>query len=585
MHKSSSATSNRTAHHRNTSSATASSSSASIVAAAAAAANLPFSIDHILSSGSAGSMPSSIKQAMSSYQDQNPHFLRQQQQQAAAMFMLNQAANPIGHHQATNGAGPHPQHQVDLMSSAAMLNEQLALLSSAQQQQQQQQQSHLLNPTALAAAAAQQQLHQQWQQQQQLMAVAAAMNQQQANSNPLSTLNSLNGPTGNSNAAPNHLLSCFMASMLLQQQKQPYQMPTLDHHQHQLSQQAQQHLILNQHAQSTNGFLSPLEQHQQQSKQANQLLSAHLAAAAAAAAAAASANNNHQRSPSLNLSSAASSNSTNSPVKQFLGTPTSQHQNELPNQRKSSPNTFRDYQSSPQNNSGSTSSRPKANLSSSSPAALSQQQSTNSKRQESAQSQRVDPASETNRESRAKQASNRASTDLGLSCGAGTALSSLSNFVSNSSLFGLDDDLAQQPKRNSSARGSFSATSHKSHRNQQNDSSGNDSPSLQNNQDDDKSSTTTLTRNTQGQQSNGGSQSPSGGILEAVSNVLLKGASPAVATTINTTLAKAPPELVQKQPAWVFCTRYSDRPSSGEYLLELYVPASLKACFSGQPIN
>lgn len=35
-------------------------------------------------------------------------------------------------------------------------------------------------------------------------------------------------------------------------------------------------------------------------------------------------------------------------------------------------------------------------------------------------------------------------------------------------------------------------------------------------------------------------------------------------TTINNTLAKAPPDLVRKQPPWVFCTRYSDRPSSGK---------------------
>lgn len=37
-----------------------------------------------------------------------------------------------------------------------------------------------------------------------------------------------------------------------------------------------------------------------------------------------------------------------------------------------------------------------------------------------------------------------------------------------------------------------------------------------------------------------------------------------VTPAINTSLAKVPPELVQKQPAWVFCTRYSDRPSSGK---------------------
>lgn len=36
-------------------------------------------------------------------------------------------------------------------------------------------------------------------------------------------------------------------------------------------------------------------------------------------------------------------------------------------------------------------------------------------------------------------------------------------------------------------------------------------------------------------------------------------------TAINTTLAKAPPEALVQQPAWVFCTRYSDRPSSGKY--------------------
>lgn len=182
-------------------------SPASAAAVAAAVANLPFSIDHILSSQSSqqANKTATVEQHQRQLIQQHQ---QQQQQQQAAMMMLNQS---ISNNQ---------QHQHDLISSA-MLNEQLALLAANSQ-------AHLINPNALASVAHQQQLM--------AMAAAAAANQRQQQQqqqqspalNPLDALNSLKlavsqANTNNNASQPPNLLSCFMASILRLQQHQQQQ--------------------------------------------------------------------------------------------------------------------------------------------------------------------------------------------------------------------------------------------------------------------------------------------------------------------------------------------------------------------------
>lgn len=523
---------------------------------------LPFSIDHILSSP--------IKQAAADARAAN------QQQQTNELL-----SNLI----ATNQ---------DALSTA-MLNEQLALLAS-------QQHHHLLNPAALAAAAAaasttgpsthlqpqvqpQPHQHQQWQQQQ-LMATAAAaaaaanfnntlQSQTHTNINPLNPL--IAAGAHNNQAAQPNFLSYFMAYMLLQQQQQQQQ----EHQSHQLSQlqalQAQRSALNNLNSVHMGNSITNLLNSSQYNASDTSLKHSNKAKSSAFESPLAGAG--------VSSSSPSIVGSRRSPGPLMSG------QNHQINYAHSHQVSYQHHQEhgfseSSQNNHNNKTS-----------GATSNRQNNNNKHQ-------LDTS---NRSLHSKFLSGL-KHDLGYSTAASsasssgqtatignkpiniinnnnnnsepTAISSLTNFVFDT-LAPIDEtqrDCGSSKFFKSSRSSRDSVTPDKSSfsigsivkRNSdasQHRKSGSAEPEQHNR----GSSVNNRTKNSSpaihsGVECNSnGNKAGETTPLSALDMISSASQAPkALGSTINTTLAKAPPELVSKQPAWVFCTRYSDRPSSGK---------------------
>lgn len=475
---------------------------------------LPFSIDHILSSP--------VKQAAAV--------------RAAAVAAVSQQ------HQGSDMLSSLIASNQDALSNA-MFNEQFALLAS-QQQQQQHHHHHLLNPAALAAAAAaaasagppQQQ---QWQQQQLMAAAAANFGAIQTQNQTLNPLNPLLASQQNQSAQQN-FLSYFMAYMLLQQQQQQtpqsHQLSQLQHQALQAQRSSLNSLGGAHIGNSITNLLNSGQYHAENTlKQFNKAKNSTFDASPMTAAAAAA--------PLPQLASPGRS-----------GSPTSLNQAQTMNySHQLNYNQKQRLSVSPQS-SGSGGSNNRLRTESLNPSRESNRYASDHKRNLG--------------NSTASSSAQSSSAIFGLSNGSSDthspALNSLSNFVSEALSPILDSQKESSMKLLKAARMSSDSIDRSFSSKRFSD----DAPSRKSGSVEPesrkamglKSRNSAVINSGEGCNSNGKDDSPS--TLDLISTCSQPPKS--IGVSINTQLAKEPPELISKQPAWVFCTRYSDRPSSGK---------------------